>query len=229
MSIPSSRALSAVLVSGLVGLVACASSSSKAVTRSTSVRSASTTSAGTPTGSTSSGAATTGPAATTTTTTAQREVNPPGDIPDTQAFVAFTPAGGGYTISVPEGWARTDAEATTTFTDKYNSAVITLAATPTAPTEASVRAIDVPILARQPEFVLRAITTVARTAGPAILTTYSALSAVNPVTGKVATLDVERYELWNAGRLLTVTLAGPAGSDNVDPWRTVTDSLRWSR
>jgi hypothetical protein len=26
-----------------------------------------------------------------------------------------------------------------------------------------------------------------------------------------------------------VTLSGPAGADNVDPWRTVTDSFRWLR
>jgi hypothetical protein len=29
-----------------------------------------------------------------------------------------------------------------------------------------------------------------------------------------------------AGQVV-VTLAGPAGADNVDPWRTVTDSFRW--
>src|SRR5262245_5381289 len=35
------------------------------------------------------------------------EDNPPGDIPDNQAFVPYTSANGGYAISMPEGWART--------------------------------------------------------------------------------------------------------------------------
>jgi hypothetical protein len=27
---------------------------------------------------------------------------------------------------------------------------------------------------------------------------------------------------------VTLTLSAPVGSDNVDPWRTVTDSFRWA-
>jgi hypothetical protein len=38
---------------------------------------------------------------------------------------------------------------------------------------------------------------------------------------------VERYEFWRAGREVVLTLAGPVDADNVDPWRTVSDSLRW--
>jgi hypothetical protein len=30
------------------------------------------------------------------------------------------------------------------------------------------------------------------------------------------------------GREVVLTLSGPKGADNVDPWRIVTDSLRWS-
>jgi len=51
-----------------------------------------------------------------------------------------------------------------------------------------------------------------------------------PVTTKVAwsvKLDVERYEFWRAGVQSTLTLADPAGSDNTDPWHTVTDSFTW--
>jgi hypothetical protein len=40
---------------------------------------------------------------------------------------------------------------------------------------------------------------------------------------------VERYVFWNAGSEATLTLAGPRGADNVDPWRTVSDSLRWQQ
>ncbi len=36
------------------------------------------------------------------------EVNPPGDIPDSQVFVRYTSASGGFALKVPEGWARTE-------------------------------------------------------------------------------------------------------------------------
>ena len=38
---------------------------------------------------------------------------------------------------------------------------------------------------------------------------------------------VERYEFWRGGTEAVVTLSGAAGSDNVDPWRLVTDSFTW--
>jgi hypothetical protein len=61
-----------------------------------------------------------------------------------------------------------------------------------------------------------------------VLVRYLAASDPNTVTGKRITLDVERYELWRAGRLLIITLHAPHGSDNVDAWRLVTTSLRWT-
>src|SRR5437899_10315887 len=55
---------------------------------------------------------------------APTESNPPGDIPDNQVYVAYRPTAGsftGFTVKVPEGWARTDQGATTAFTDKLNT------------------------------------------------------------------------------------------------------------
>src|SRR3954452_5664423 len=49
------------------------------------------------------------------------EVNPPGDIPDNQAYVRYAPPGGGYSVKVPEGWSRTAAGRAVTFTDKLNA------------------------------------------------------------------------------------------------------------
>jgi hypothetical protein len=56
---------------------------------------------------------------------------------------------------------------------------------------------------------------------------YNATSATDAVTGKSVTLDVERYLFWHKGTLVTLTLSSAKGSDNVDPWKTVTDSLTW--
>ena len=71
------------------------------------------------------------------------------------------------------------------------------------------------------------VRSVQRKGGTAVLITYDADSAVNPVTGKAVRASVERYTFWQGGRQAVLTLAGPTGADNVDPWRIVSDSLRW--
>lgn len=156
------------------------------------------------------------------------EVSPAGDIPDTQAFIPFTSSGGGYTIQVPEGWARTDLATGTTFTDKLNSIRVESALAASAPTATSVRSADVPGLQSSVrKFKLGQISTVPRTAGDALLLTYQGQSTPDPVTGKTVTQDVERYQFWKDGNLVTITLTSPKGADNVDPWKTVTNSFRW--
>jgi hypothetical protein len=70
---------------------------------------------------------------------------------------------------------------------------------------------------------------VSRAGGTAVLIRYSADSQPDPVTGKVYKDAIERYEFYRNGTEAVVTLAGPAGADNVDPWRTVTNSFRWLR
>jgi hypothetical protein len=52
-------------------------------------------------------------------------------------------------------------------------------------------------------------------------------SAPNPVTGKVVRDAVERFEFWKAGEEAMLSLSGPQGADNVDPWQIVSDSLHW--
>jgi hypothetical protein len=157
------------------------------------------------------------------------ESAPPGDIPDTQAFVAYPSTTGRYSVNVPEGWARTSAGRTVAFTDKYNSIQIATSAMATAPTVTSARTSELPVIgAAASGFRAGDVKTVTRTAGSAILITYQADSAPNPVTGKVALEAVERYEFWRSGTEVTITLASPVGSDNVDPWRKVTDSFAWT-
>ena len=46
--------------------------------------------------------------------------------------------------------------------------------------------------------------------------------------GKQHVNAVERYQFSQGGKTVVLTLSGPKGADNVDPWRIVTDSLRWS-
>jgi hypothetical protein len=165
----------------------------------------------------------TSPASTTTT-----EVSPQGDIPDNQVFVSYTPPTGGYQVDVPEGWARTAEGAAVTFTDKLNSVRMETVAAPRAPTVASATADELPAIASSAAgYAPGKVEQVARKAGPAILLTYRADGTPDAVTGKVVHLAVERYELWKGGREVVLTLSGPVGADNVDPWKRVTDSLTW--
>lgn len=158
------------------------------------------------------------------------ESNPPGDIPDNQAFVAYTAADQSYTVKYPEGWARTDAGATVVFSDKYNSMTLAPHNGFYQPTEAYARTVEVPEIASTTNgFTPGQVSTVTRPAGQVVLITYQGDSPPNPVTGKSVKQDVARYEYARNGRGVVVTLAAPAGSDSVDPWRTITDSFSWQR
>ncbi|MET7683615.1 hypothetical protein [Streptomyces sp. NPDC005423] len=159
---------------------------------------------------------------------APTESNPAGDIPDNQAYVAYQPAGGGFTAKVPEGWARTTTGSTVIFTDKLNRIEIASGRAKAAPTPKSVKSAVVPLLQRQvPKFHLGKVTVVSRPAGQGVLLTYQGDSAPDAVTGKVVHDAFERYSFFQGGRQVALTLSGPVGADNVDPWRTVTDSFRW--
>jgi hypothetical protein len=156
------------------------------------------------------------------------ESNPPGDIPDTQTYVVFAPAGQGFAVKVPEGWAQARRGNTTTFSDKLNRIQMSTSKAASTPTTASVRSADVPALqATVAKFAVSGVKQVNMPAGPATLLTYQGDSAVDPVTGKVVRDAFERYIFYRAGHRVDLTLAGPTNADNVDPWRIVSDSLRW--
>ena len=156
------------------------------------------------------------------------EFSPPGDIPDNAVFVDHVAPGSRVHFTVPEGWAQRTTGAVTTYTDKYNSISIEVRPSKTAPTVASVRSIEVPALrASAPNFALQQVSTVTRQHGQAVHVTYLADSKPNPVTDKVVRDAIERFDFWKSGQEAILTLTGPQGTDNVDPWQTVSDSLQW--
>lgn len=222
------RALAATGVVVLaIGAAGCGSSSSSGAAP------AATPATGSAPGEATAPAATTAPPATTAAPAVNPnapEVSPSGDIPDNQAYVVYAVPGAGYSVKVPEGWARTSAAGAVTFTDKLNAIRLASAATASAPTVASVTAKDVPALARSVAgYRAGGVTSVPRSAGTAVRVTYLADSPKDAVTGKSHTDAVERYVFFHAGRTALLTLSGPKGADNVDPWMIVTDSLRWTR
>jgi hypothetical protein len=142
----------------------------------------------------------------TTVQSQTKEVSPAGDIPDNQVYVRYAVPRAGFSVRVPEGWSRTARGGAVVFTDKLN----TIRLTTGAPTQHAGRA-----------------SVVHRRAGTARKLTYLAKAPPDPVTGKTVTDAVERYVFTRGGRTAVLTLSGPRGADNVDPWRIVTDSLRW--
>jgi hypothetical protein len=180
------------------------------------------------TGASSTTTSTTEETTTTTEAPVAAEDNPPGDIPDNQAFVAYK-APAGFTVKIPEGWARVENPSMTSFTDKLNTIVLAWSNAATAPTVDSVQSTDVPALqSSEKAFELVKVSAVKLPSGDAVLVTYRANSEPNPVTGKQYRLDVLRYSLFNQGLRLDITLSSPVGADNVDPWNTVSRSVKWS-
>ena len=158
-----------------------------------------------------------------------QEHSPPGDIPDNQVFVDYRPADAGFVVKVPEGWGRSAQGKGVVFTSSLNSVAVESGGANRAPTPTQARRVLVPQLARTNSgFRLLAIDVVRRPAGPALHIVYETRSRPNAVTGKRTVQTVERYIWFRNGREAVLTLTGAKGADNVDPWRTVSSSLRWS-
>jgi hypothetical protein len=182
-----------------------------------------------------SAAATTAGAATTSASSGgvnpnQRETLPPGDIPDTIAYVPYAVPGLGLTVSTPEGWSRANAPGSVKFTDKLNEIQVFTVPASGPTTVASAKSNEVPKLASTVKgFKLQSISTVSRSAGSAVRIAYLGDSKPDPVTGKVGTLAFERYDFFHQGKEVVLLLSSPNGSDNVDPWKKVTSSLRFTK
>lgn len=156
------------------------------------------------------------------------EFRPPGDIPDNQVFIDYRVPGSTVHIKIPEGWARASAGGATTFTDSLNSISIQIVKQSKPPTVASAMRDDVAQLRKTTsKFSRGTVSAIQRSGGQPVLITYYVDSAQDLVTGKVVRDAVERYLFWHNGQEAILTLTGPKTADNVDPWRIVSDSLRW--
>jgi hypothetical protein len=147
-----------------------------------------------------------------------------GDIPDNQVFLVFHDQPARYAIKYPEGWAQRGKSGTVTFSDK-NNIVRIVVADGAAPTKSSVQA-DLSTLANAQ--VQSGPQPIAISGRPAFKVVYTTESAPNPVTGKRVKLVVDRYYLWKTGRVAVVDLGTPEGVDNVDAYRLMIESFRWS-
>jgi len=157
------------------------------------------------------------------------EKNPPGDIPDTQAFITYKNVTGKYSIEAPEGWARTEHGTDVTFVSKFDGERVTLAKSATPPTVASVKQTQAPAIQQQGRAVkMQGVQTksIPRN-GTVVYVTYTSNSEPDPVTDKQIRLDNVTYYYYRNGTLAALTLWAPTGADNVDQWKRISESFRW--
>ena len=157
------------------------------------------------------------------------EHNPPGDIPDTTVYVVYRAAAAHALLKVPEGWARRRTASGATFSSNLNSITIVAAPMKSAPTVATARNTTATSLSHASlAFRLQSVRAVKLAGGPAIEIVYQINSQPNSVTGRQYRLVVERFEFYRAGHGVVLSLSSAVGSDNVDPWRIVSESFRWA-
>jgi hypothetical protein len=154
------------------------------------------------------------------------EVSPPGDIPDSQVFITYK-SPSGFSIKVPEGWARKDGGDATTFADKYDL-VSVITSSITAPLDITyAKGSLAPALEKGHAVKIDKVSEVTLKGGKAIRISYSENSEPNSVTNKQIRMESERYYFSKNGTLVTVYLSAPLGADNVDQWQLMSSSFRW--
>ena len=155
------------------------------------------------------------------------EVSPPGDIPDSQVFITYkSPAG--FSFKVPEGWARKDAGDTTSFQAKYNVVAATVAEIAQRLDISYAKQTLVADIQKGCAVTLGKISLEKLPAGEAVKVAYSENSEPNSVTGKQIRMESERFYFAKDGKLVSLYLSAPLGSDNVDQWNLISASFRWN-
>ncbi|MFN2197075.1 MAG: hypothetical protein ACK2UW_13235 [Anaerolineales bacterium] len=156
------------------------------------------------------------------------EKNPPGDIPDSQVFITYASASGGYGLKVPEGWARSVQGANVRFTRYFDGLSVAVTKASQPPTVETVRSTQAEHLKKTGRAVtLASIRTIRISHRPVVLMTYRSNSAPNPVTNKRVRLENAIYFYYRSGKLAALRLWEPLGADNVDQWKLISHSFKW--
>jgi hypothetical protein len=160
-------------------------------------------------------------------TAVKPEVNPPGDIPDSQVFTRFD-SPDGFSLKVPEGWARSDAPNQTVFNDKFNRIALNTSSLAQALDLAYAKATLAPDIEKTGRAVkILKVLGQKLKAGDAIRVIYESNSEPNSVTNKQIREENERFYFAKNGKLVSLDLSAPKGADNVDQWKLISSSFRW--
>jgi hypothetical protein len=150
-----------------------------------------------------------------------------GDVPDNAVFLTYRDAGHGFAIQYVEGWQVKAGSDGVVIRDKDSSETVTVVSLP-ADLGTYITATDIPALQAQPGFQL-----VKRDTVKVGSRSYDHLivhlpAPPDPVTGKQVPSTVDRYYVAGPAGLAIVSLSTPDGVDNVDAFRQMIESFKWS-
>ncbi len=150
-----------------------------------------------------------------------------GDIPDNAVFLTYHGTNPAFSIKYVEGWQVTQQPTGVGIRDKDSSETVTIVAA--APDIAAyVASTDLPTLRARAGFQLLKQDTIAVGASIYIRLVFQLPSPPDPVTGKQVASTIDRYYVPGPAGLAVVSLSTPDGVDNVDAFRLLIESFRWS-
>lgn len=183
---------------------------------------------GAATGTPARNASTRTPLSLTPTPDASREHSPSGDVPDSATYLVYRSSH--YTLQYVEGWVRQGLPNDgVQFADKDSFVTVTLQSLPSGSVDEYARGPGTTQSAQEfKQFTNAQVTSDSLPAGSAVLLSFQALAAPDPVTGKSVMLALDRYYIPGQHLLAVLTLATPLGVDNVDAFRQIAKSFAWS-
>ena len=167
------------------------------------------------------------PSATSTEVALAPENNPPGDIPDSQVFISYSPSDRTYQLKVPEGWARQTSGTGVSFIDNFDGVQVTVSNQATVLTAATAKAQVEAIKTSGRAVTIGTVKDVSLPGGSAVRVVYTSNSEPNAVTGRQIRLENNAYLFFHNGKMVMLRLWAPEGADNVDQWQSMSQSFRW--
>jgi hypothetical protein len=150
-----------------------------------------------------------------------------GDVPDNAVFLTYKGSNPGFSIQYVEGWQVTPRADGVVIKDKDSSETVAIVAAP-ADVAAYIASTDLPALKAQAGFKLVKQDTVKVGSSRYVHLVFHQQSPPDSVTGKQVPQTVDRYYVPGPNGLAVVSLATPDGVDNVDAFRQMIESFKWS-
>jgi hypothetical protein len=150
-----------------------------------------------------------------------------GDVPDNAVFLTYHQASLGFSIQYVEGWQVATQADGVGIRDKDSSEMVAVVDLP-GEVAGYISSTDLPSLEGQSGFKLVKQNTIKVGATSYHHLVFHILSPADPVTGKQVPSTVDRYYVPGPAHLAIVSMSTPDGVDNVDAFRQMIESFKWS-
>jgi hypothetical protein len=150
-----------------------------------------------------------------------------GDIPDNAIFLTFHGTNPAFSIQYVEGWQVTAHPGGVAIRDKDSSETVAVVGAQ-SDVPGYVSGTDLPALQALASFNLVKQDTVKVGSATYVHLLYHLPSPPDPVTGKQVPSTVDRYYVPGPAGLAIVSLSTPDGVDNVDAFKAMIASFKWS-